>query len=502
MRLKVNMLKVANLTMVFSMSLAACLVCYSYADDSRPGGGAIGDQGPGLVPSKTGVATKRAGTEYRAPPDNDDCPEAIDVGVLPATVTVDNTDATDDIEQPCGVYSGPYQNVWYTVTGTGKVMTATTCNVDTEVEDTKISVFCGECAYLICVAGNDDECATPNDRLSTVSWCAEAGTTYYVTVGTYMSHTDPGLIQLEVHDGDTPCTPEVDCTVPTGACCLGEACQLLTQGTCANADGFYLGDGTLCDPNPCLLGACCYWPSGDCDDLSGADCGSTGGNFQSHGSRCAAVICPSSGEDCSSPLLVSLEREELPYTNRNLTCDRGNDYANTCLGDYDGGQEMIYRLTVTEAMGVEFILDPKGTGWTGLAVDDSCPPDDTCLGRSTSGETGSPHSTGCVFLTPGTYYVMVDTWPPPDCLPEFALTILAGCICGDVDHSGGLVDLIDFATFAVCFGQSGPVPGCDAAAFQCSDLNGDLLVDLIDFSTLALWFGLESTQTVPDCTPE
>ena len=85
-----------------------------------------------------------------------------------------------------------------------------------------------------------------------------------------------------------------------------------------------------------------------------------------------------------------------------------------------------------------------------------------------------------------------------------AITIVVedSCICGDIDGSGGPVDLTDFATFALCFGFTGPAMDCDAAEFFCSDLSGDGIVDLLDFCTLALWFGLESTQTVPNCTPE
>jgi hypothetical protein len=42
-----------------------------------------------------------------APPDNDDCVNAEDLGALPASVTFDNTNATDDIAVPCGVFAGP-----------------------------------------------------------------------------------------------------------------------------------------------------------------------------------------------------------------------------------------------------------------------------------------------------------------------------------------------------------------------------------------------------------
>jgi hypothetical protein len=76
----------------------------------------------------------------------------------------------------------------------------------------------------------------------------------------------------------------------------------------------------------------------------------------------------------------------------------------------------------------------------------------------------------------------------------------SGCACGDLDRNGGPVDLNDFATFATCYGLAAPLlPGCDAAAFECSDLDGNGLVNLGDFATFATWYGLTSSQTVPDC---
>ena len=67
--------------------------------------------------------------------------------------------------------------------------------------------------------------------------------------------------------------------------------------------------------------------------------------------------------------------------------------------------------------------------------------------------------------------------------------------CGDLNDSGGPVNLQDFATFANCFGLlPSNVPDC-----VCSDLNGDLIIDLNDFSTFALNFDQISTNTPPNC---
>lgn len=39
---------------------------------------------------------------------------------------------------------------------------------------------------------------------------------------------------------------------PVGACCVGEVCSIKTEADCATAGGIYQGDGTDCDPNPCV----------------------------------------------------------------------------------------------------------------------------------------------------------------------------------------------------------------------------------------------------------
>ena len=52
-----------------------------------------------------------------------------------------------------------------------------------------------------------------------------------------------------VYQGDgTDCDPNP--CIPTGACCRGEVCTIETQAEC-EVDGVYQGDGTDCDPNPC-----------------------------------------------------------------------------------------------------------------------------------------------------------------------------------------------------------------------------------------------------------
>jgi spore coat protein A len=90
-------------------------------------------------------------------------------------------------------------------------------------------------------------------------------------------------------------TLEIDFTPAevSGACCLGDNCDLLTAAECANQAGVYQGDGTSCSPNPCIVptGACCF-DNTDCSELSEADCLAQSGTYQGDGSVCTVGLCP------------------------------------------------------------------------------------------------------------------------------------------------------------------------------------------------------------------
>ncbi len=46
----------------------------------------------------------------------------------------------------------------------------------------------------------------------------------------------------------------------TGACCIFGVCSILSENDCVTSSGFYKGNGTDCDPDPCTdLGCCTYF---------------------------------------------------------------------------------------------------------------------------------------------------------------------------------------------------------------------------------------------------
>lgn len=245
---------------------------------------------------------------FGEPPPNDDCPNAFDVGPLPAVVLGDTTDGLSDIFFSCGFsVDGPFRNVWYTVTGTGGTLTATTCSDNTEIPDTEISVFCGDCEEQICVDGNDDDCPFSNPSLSTVSWCSEAGRTYFITVGGAEFGTATGLFELTVTDAGDLCDFPIECEVLTGACCsLGTCKETTIEKAC---DGQFFPGETCPEfdcPSECFCddGIFCNGVE-TCDEFGGCIPG-TAVDCSHLDNECSVGVCDDDIDEC-----VSITNDEL-----------------------------------------------------------------------------------------------------------------------------------------------------------------------------------------------
>lgn len=219
--------------------------------------------------------------------------------------------------------------------------------------------------------------------------------------------------------------PDSDCTAcpaqapPTGACCLPDGSCIITTATMCGPT--YLGDGAPCTGAACL-GACCA-PDGTCSATLPADC-----PFQFLGvaTHCGRVPCPAPlpGSSCDMPLDLELTAADLPLMLAGGTCGQGNFHHDTCLTYFDTGQETVYRLHVREPLILDIELDPRGTRWTGVAIGTSCDTAAGCLGYA-GDSTTAPRTIPCVELQPGTYFVLVDTYAPPNCIPDYTLTLSA-----------------------------------------------------------------------------
>ena len=135
------------------------------------------------------------------------------------------------------------------------------------------------------------------------------------------------------------------------------------------------------------------------------------------------------GDDCTDPIVITIDdvNNDLPYTDiGQTTCGRGNTYSETCLGSYDGGEDIIYKITnnTGSSIWVTLTLDADNN-WGAIAIDDACPLDaSTCLAKAAS--YSNPDVISDFELENGVdYYIMCDIWPTPNCM-GFDLTITEG----------------------------------------------------------------------------
>lgn len=183
-------------------------------------------------------------------PQNDLCTDAIPVA-LPSSTAGSTDDATLDGVASCGT-ANTAPGVWYSVTGTGNTLNASTCG--TANYDTKISVFCGDCSDsvgdLVCVAGNDDGTGCPGFT-SEIAWCSQPGVEYLILVHGFGAAV--GDFTLTLSDDGVPCVGAVACPLPPApisAFCFGTApapCNCGNHGAPGNgcANGVYPAGANL-----------------------------------------------------------------------------------------------------------------------------------------------------------------------------------------------------------------------------------------------------------------
>lgn len=129
---------------------------------------------------------------------NDDCTGAVPVAV-PSSTAGTTIGFNSDIAPSCVVSDNTSGGVWYTLTGTGDIITASLCSAD---YDSYIRIFSGSCGALSCIIGDDDGCGTSG---SIATWTSTNGTDYYILVSGYSSYT--GNFTLDI-SSVSPLDPE------------------------------------------------------------------------------------------------------------------------------------------------------------------------------------------------------------------------------------------------------------------------------------------------------
>jgi subtilisin-like proprotein convertase family protein len=153
--------------------------------------------------------------------------------------------------------------------------------------------------------------------------------------------------------------------------------------------------------------------------------------------------CGTPGQDCANAISISDDTTLLNQT----TCGLDHDYEWSCIGPYSWGEDILYRWTVTQEADYTLWLNPHDSGWTGIVLDDHCPPDtEECI-ASHSSRADFSHGIACQHQTPGTYYIMVDTWPDPDCIPEFDLSITTASVPANDHCADAAVVMVPSTTY-------------------------------------------------------
>ncbi len=112
-----------------------------------------------------------------------------------------------------------------------------------------------------------------------------------------------------------------------------------------------------------------------------------------------------------------------PFIASGTTCGEGDDFssADACSSSYLNGEDYVYEYTPDSDVDVTVNLSTDAS-WVGVIITEGCPDTGSCLdvvSSSSSTANGGPYS-----LTSGTsYYFTVSTYPSPDCIPNYTLTI-------------------------------------------------------------------------------
>ena len=179
--------------------------------------------------------------------------------------------------------------------------------------------------------------------------------------------------------------------------------------------------------------------------------------------------------NCSNPTVIGT----LPFNMTATTCGACNDFtsSNACLSNYMSGEDYVFAYTPTSNVIVDIALSGTLT-WTGLFVTDNCPSSTgtNCLGNSTS-STGNPVLTS-ISLTAGiTYYIVISTWPTPNCTPFTIDITLPAPTCTDGIQNQG-------ETGVDC---GGPCPPCGAGG--CSNCGNPTTISALPFNATSTTCG-------------
>ncbi len=104
--------------------------------------------------------------------------------------------------------------------------------------------------------------------------------------------------------GPPDCGPPNPCLI-LGACCVGGNCVITTQSVCEQGGGEWLGEGTVCEPNPCPA-VCCEGCA--CHIMLEQECLQSGWDWYPDWTTCTPNPCPTPAGSTSWGTIKALYR--------------------------------------------------------------------------------------------------------------------------------------------------------------------------------------------------
>ncbi|PLX02553.1 MAG: hypothetical protein C0594_11790, partial [Marinilabiliales bacterium] len=446
---------------------------------------------------------------YEPPPSNDDCSGAtpLTVGSSCSFETFSNATAGDSGELPsptCSSYLGG--DVWFSfvVPASGEVYIEFETG---DITDGGASVYSGSCGSLTEVECDDDDdpaTAMPYFHLTGLT----PSETLYIRFWEYGNNNN-GTFGICVHDayvappandecsGAISLTSGTTCSYTSGdiAGATGSSPATVCVGTADN-DVWYSFEATAAEQTVTVdpstsMNAVVEVFSGTCGSLTSLQCSNVGSDNVTETNSLSGlsigqtyyirvydydatdplttdfdicVIETPTGANCDNPELIS----SVPYTNTGMsTCGFGDDFDNsqiTCTSYYMGGDDFVFEYTPSADEVINVALTNTST-YTGVFVLDGCPDTSPNCVAYNENSSGNPSLSGASLTAGQTYYIVVSTWPSPQCTDfDIAITTAVPPANDDCD---GAIDIISGTT---CSYTSGTIMNASASspATACS----------------------------------
>ena len=128
------------------------------------------------------------------------------------------------------------------------------------------------------------------------------------------------------------------------------------------------------------------------------------------------ALAQAPGADCGSATPIALVPGQTISTGLQSTAGLGDNYGVgiSCVvgsGFYGDATDGVYSINVTSGGDYTFAFANTGDFWKSLSIHSGCAPTNgNCVGNLVIGGGAFDGTTGPITLTPGTYYLVIDSW--------------------------------------------------------------------------------------------